>query len=155
VPGSWKPNSSSRGWNVYAKAFCALVLALTLAAGCASVVTVQDSRLLRARVLREEARKDLDEAIALVAQLRYDEAADKLSPLPEAFDAAGDSPSAAEAMFWLAYCHEKRGRTDRAASLYQNVIRSFPATPAARQAADRLTRLNSSTFPSQTPSPPR
>jgi TolA-binding protein len=105
--------------------------------------------------MREEAQKNFDLAVALVAQLRYDEAADMLSSLPEAFDAASDPARAAEAMFWLAYCHEKRGRTDPAASLYHNVIRSFPGTPAARQAADRLSRLGPMTFPSQTPSPPR
>jgi len=42
-----------------------------------------------------------------------------------------------------------------AASLYQNVICSCPATPAARQAADRLTRLSPTTSTSQTPNPPR
>jgi TolA-binding protein len=116
---------------------------------------MHNAALLHARTLREEAQKNFDQAVALVAQLRYDEAADKLSPLPEAFDAAGDPARAAEALFWLGYCHEKQGRTDRAASLYQNVIRSFPATPAARQAADRLSRLSSSTSPSRTPSPPQ
>lgn len=139
---------------MYAKASCCLVVALALAAGCAEM-SMHNAALLRTRTLREEAQKNFDQALALVAQLCYDEAADRLSPLVETFDAAGDPARAAEAMFWLAYCHEKQGRTDRAASLYQNVIRSFPATPAARQAADRLTRLSPSTFPSQTPSPPR
>ena len=139
---------------MYTKASCCLVVALALVAGCAERA-IYDAHLLQARTAPADAQKDLDEVIALVAQLRYDEAADRLSPLVETFDAAGDPARAAEAMFWLAYCQEKRGRTDPAASLYQNVIRSFPGTPAARQAADRLSRLIPSTFPSQTPSPPR
>lgn len=139
---------------MYTKVSCCLVAALALAAGCAERA-IYDAHLLQARTALADAHKDLDEAIALVAQLRYDEAADRLSPLVETFDAADDPARAAEAMFWLAYCHEKQGRTDRAATLYESVIRSYPGTPAARQAADRLSRLGSTTFPSQTPSPPR
>ena len=119
-----------------------LLLLGTLAAGCSAMPNAgyesRSSRLARTAHVLEEARKGLDDAVALVAERQYDPAAEKLTGLIDDFKAADDKGGAAETTFWLAYCHEKQGHTGRAAALYNQVIHDFPGTPAARQATARM-----------------
>jgi hypothetical protein len=83
----------------------------------------------------------LDEAVAMVSQLRYGEAAEKFTMLAGRFETAGDQRRAAESMFWLGYCHEKLGRTKDAGDCYQKVLGKYSATPAAARAAERVGNL--------------
>ena len=83
----------------------------------------------------------LDEAVALAADGRYDDAAERFASLIDEFRAAGDRAHLAEATFWLGFCREKQGRTDDARRLYLDVERSWPDEPAARPAAERLSLL--------------
>lgn len=85
-----------------------------------------------------EAKKGLNDAVELLAERQYGPAAEKLARLIDDFVTADDRGGVAEATFWLAYCHEKQGRTGRAAALYSQVIQDFPGTPAARQADARM-----------------
>jgi hypothetical protein len=116
-------------------------LAATLA-GCA----METTRAQRAGFGSAHARREaaLDAAIALVAGLRYDEAAARLEGLVAAGKAAGDRDLEARATFWLAYSREKQGRTDEAARLYKLVGETHPDARAARQAEMRLERLKPS-----------
>ena len=127
-----------------------LAPAALAAAGCAlsqPSLAREDPGLHEARA--EAARKaaiaeaDFDEAMVLVADQRYAEAARRLSPLAAVFDAAEDRPRAARVTFWRAYCQEKQGRQAEAAALYERITRTYPQTPAARLAAERLARLQS------------
>jgi len=83
----------------------------------------------------------LNEAVTLAAELRYDEAAERLSSLLPTLRASGDRQRLAEAMFWLGYCREKQGRLDLAGAWYDRVTAVCPKTPAAAQAAERRSRL--------------
>lgn len=82
-----------------------------------------------------------DAAVELIATLKYDDAAAKLTPLMATFAEAGATFHAAEATFWLGYCREKLGNAEEADKLYDLVAREYPDTPAARQASARSTRL--------------
>jgi TolA-binding protein len=89
----------------------------------------------------EAATRDLTAAVALVADLRYREAQEKLAPLPRLFEAARDRDRAAQATFWLGYCLEKQGDPAGAARFYTAVTDQYASTPAAQQAAARLSQL--------------
>ncbi len=89
----------------------------------------------------KKAEADFDQAIELVTELKYKEAAVKLGPLMGVFAEAGSPARAAESVFWLAYCREKLGDPNEARKLYELVARKYPATPASRQAIARLGRL--------------
>jgi len=89
----------------------------------------------------KKAEADFDQAVELVTELKYKEAAAKLKPLTVVFAEAGSASHAAEASFWLAYCREKLGDPNAARKLYELVARKYPATPASRQAIARLGRL--------------
>lgn len=91
--------------------------------------------------LSKQREAALAKAVELVTELKYAEAAEKLAPLVKGFDAIGNLTRAAEAMFWTAYCHEKLDRRTQADDLYRLVVRKYPQTPASRQAAERLSRL--------------
>jgi TolA-binding protein len=82
-----------------------------------------------------------EEGIALVSQLKYAEAERKFFDVLQWYEAAGDRPRTAETKFWLAFCYEKQGRIPEAKELYSHILRKHRQTPAARQAADRLERL--------------
>jgi len=111
--------------------------AILTAAGCADVASY-NAALLRPRGTAAENQAKLNEAVALIAQLRYEEAAAKLTPLIQTFSDAGDEDRAAEATFWLAYCYEKQGQTEKAARIYRHVIKRYPETSATTQANQRL-----------------
>ena len=83
----------------------------------------------------------LDEGVSLATELKYDEAAGKFEDALLRFEAAGAPQRAAEAMFWLGFCHEKRGRTEEARQVYRRLMGKYGRTPAARQASRRLGRL--------------
>ncbi|MDK1032457.1 MAG: tetratricopeptide repeat protein, partial [Planctomycetia bacterium] len=109
-----------------------------VAGGCAA------GQVVMFRVHRHtsvDADIDFDEAVALTAELRYDEAAEKFSSLVKVFEASGRRSRAAEAMFWQAYCHEKRGDAARARKLYRLVVSRYAETAASRQASARLSRM--------------
>jgi tetratricopeptide (TPR) repeat protein len=95
----------------------------------------------------------LDEAVAMVSQLRYGEAAEKFTMLAGRFETAGDQRRAAESTFWLGYCYEKLGRTKDAGDCYQKVLGKYPATPAAARAADRVGNLVTPYKPATPPAP--
>jgi tetratricopeptide (TPR) repeat protein len=93
----------------------------------------------------------LNQAVMLVGQRQYADAADKLSALLAGLRTAGDRQRSAEAMFWLGYCYEKQGGPDVAATWYRRAVRVYPWTPAARLAAERLRHLG----PARPPPPER
>ena len=84
---------------------------------------------------------EFNAAIGLVAELRFREAAEGFARVLQAFEAAGDDARAGEATFWMGYCYEKRDRPEEAAAFYRRVASRYGHTPAAAQAAQRLSRL--------------
>ena len=123
-----------------------LIVALVGLVGCATPMYRPAPRV-PALGMVEQADADFDSALALVAELRYDRAAEQFSALAPAFDAAGKRSRAAESLFWMAYCYEKEGRADLAVEGYGRVSREYPNTPAAQQAADRAARLKDRAVP--------
>jgi len=117
-----------------------LIAVAATAPGCAAYdqYYMETSTARAARPVEEAA---FQKAVALVAELHYEEAAEELLPLAAAFEEAGDRSRAAEALFWVAFCREKQGRTDEATAGYDRVVRRYLQTVAARQAAARLSRL--------------
>ena len=116
---------------------------LLVASGCAGNMPVMVV-LAPAESTGQATQNDLvalDEAIDLVAQLRYEEAAPRLLTLSVQFEAAGDRDRTAEATFWLGYCYEKQGRYAEAGDLYARVVQEYPSSPAASQAARRFQDL--------------
>lgn len=89
----------------------------------------------------KEADTDFDEALTLIAELKYSQARMRLLPLVEMYEASGKRSRLAEATFWVGYCYEKEGRGDDAAEHYNSVIRRYPRTSAARQSRERLFHL--------------
>ena len=83
----------------------------------------------------------MDEALAMITDQRYGEAAERLGRLASEFGRTGDADSAAKAVFWQGYCYEKGGQADLAAALYRRVIQTWPGTAASQQASERLTLL--------------
>ena len=92
--------------------------------------------------LSEQLAERLDEAVLLVVQLEYDQAQAPLYWLADQFDDIEDTTHAAEAWFWLGYCHEKRGQVAVARDLYGRVAALYRAAPASRIAERRLQRLS-------------
>jgi len=86
-------------------------------------------------------------AMALVAEHRYDDAAERLSLLAAAPEAARDPDRSPKVLFWLGYCHEKQGRPAEAADFYRKVVQEYPDTPAAAQASERLSLLAATDAP--------
>ena len=86
------------------------------------------------------AQAGLDAARALVTDLKYKEAAARLDRVVRSA-AALPPPRAAEAVFWLAYCHEKLGDRETAVLQYKHVTVKYRDTPAARHAQRRLSAL--------------
>lgn len=84
-----------------------------------------------------------DEAMDLVMQLKYQEASDRFTTVFPRLHATGDTAGAAEAMFWVGYCHEKQGQKAQAANWYKRVVRAYLWEPAASEAYKRLARLSS------------
>lgn len=99
--------------------------------------------------------KVFDEAVALVADLQYKQAADKFHSVVNPLDEAGDRRRAAEAVFWFGYCREKladreigvmnQRYLDSAAKLYKRLIEYYPKTVAAARATERLAALKGET----------
>jgi len=83
----------------------------------------------------------LERAVALIAELKYSEAAAILAALRPRLDAANDRVRAGEATFWQGYCHEKRGTVPPAIELYRLTVRDYAETSAARRAQERLVNL--------------
>jgi TolA-binding protein len=123
------------------------VTAALLAAGCGSSSTEYHRNggttpgAPSTTVAETEAEKEFEAARSLLAELKYAEAERKLVPLIGRFNGIGKTKRAAEAAFWSGYCCEQRELFDDARALYSRVIRDYPKTPAARQAAARLGRL--------------
>ena len=91
------------------------------------------------------AESEFNEAMALVAELRYGRATAKLLPLIARFEADGKPERAAEALFWVGYCYEKQGQEADAADVYNRVVRAYPQTSASHQASERLSLLTAQT----------
>jgi len=99
--------------------------------------------------LSEEHIVLFNRAVRMTSELRYEEAAREFFRLAGLFEEAGAASKTAEATFWLGFCYEKLGYIEKAKILYEQCVRGYPTSPAARQAADRLRRL-----PKAPPSPP-
>ncbi len=84
---------------------------------------------------------EFNSGLALAAELRYQEAGEAFARALQAFQSAGDDARAAESLFWVAYCYEKRDRPQEAAIFYKRVLDRYRRTPAARQSELRLDRL--------------
>ena len=99
--------------------------------------------------------KVFDEALALVADLQYKQAADKFHSVVDPLDEAGDVRRASEAVFWFGYCREKRADRetgamkqrclDSARLLYKRLIEYYPKSTAAARATERLAALKGKT----------
>jgi len=139
---------------VWARATMALVLAA--AAGLAGCNVVAYPHAMRGRFIGKADAQDVkafDAAVGLVSQLEYGSAAAEFSRLFPRLHAAGDQSRAAEAMFWLGYCHEKQQHRDIAAQWYRRVVRVYVWAPAASQALTRLSRLEQSPAPTPATAP--
>ncbi len=90
----------------------------------------------------QDSVEQFNEAVGMVADLQYEAALPKLLTVSIDLEAAGDQARAAEAMFWLGYCHEKLDHNQDALDTYTRIIRDYPMTTAAREASARLTRLS-------------
>ena len=102
----------------------------------------EDAMLLGQLGADKEAEAGFNEALALIAELRYSQARMRLLPLIKTFESAGELNRVAEATFWVGYCYEKEGRTDDAVEYYNSVSRRYPQTSASRQANERLFHLS-------------
>ena len=92
-----------------------------------------------------QAVKEYDRALGLIAELRYEEAAEILQGVINPLDEAGDVRRASEGFFWLGYCREKQHMLDIARNLYARLIAVYPGTAAAQRAQQRLARINDGT----------
>ncbi len=88
-----------------------------------------------------ERRAALDEALGLVSDLKYAQAAARLRELVPVAELAGDDATASEALFWLGYCAEKQGDAQQAEGYYERVNLAYPKSRAAQQARLRLRQL--------------
>ena len=91
--------------------------------------------------LTRSATDDLARAVEQIGRLDYISASRTLSHLEGRLILANDLDRAAEAAFWAAFCDEKLGLLDQAATGYGRVIERYPASPQARTAAARLNRI--------------
>ncbi|MBL7220636.1 MAG: hypothetical protein ISS69_11020 [Phycisphaerae bacterium] len=82
------------------------------------------------------------EALTLIDELKYADAAAKLERVSGQFEAAGDLTHAAESMFWLGFCREKLHRDDLARQTYVMVIQQFAGSKPAEYAQLRLDAMN-------------
>ena len=84
--------------------------------------------------------EDLNEAVTLITNLQYAQAAEKLVGLLERLEASPekDAPITAETTFWLGFCREKQQRANDAVFLYNQVVERFPGTSPAKMAEQRL-----------------
>ena len=81
-------------------------------------------------------------AQALIAKLRYSQAAKLLQTVVDPFDKSGDYRHAAEAIYWLGYCRHRQGLSSSAELLYRRLIKKYPNTVAARQARQWLDEVS-------------
>jgi TolA-binding protein len=95
-----------------------------------------------------------EQALLLVAEQRYEEALRRLAPLPHVFEKAEEWNRAANVFFWMGYCNEKQGRLTLAIDFYRHVTHLYAATPASRQAAERLAILGVPRESEPQPAPP-
>lgn len=108
------------------------------------------------KLQEDSARGTIDEAVKLISGLQFAKAAAKLEPIVpdangpgEAHQAAGVRPRAreftevqAEAAFWLAYCYEKLGQAEKAATLYARAAKVDPESRLGNRAMQQNLRLN-------------
>lgn len=76
--------------------------------------------------------------VGMMGQEKYDEAAKVFDQIVEGYP-AGDST--VDSMLKLAECRMKLNQTDDAQALYTRVVESYPGTPAANAAQQRLASL--------------
>ena len=124
-------------------ALLAALPAAWLLAGCSAAYGTRDRLQSPAcgTVAAERGRAELDQAIALIADLKYDRAAGILADLTRWLASQPDDPRMPEALFWLGYCREQTDRTDEARRLYLRVTGEFPDSESARLARVRLESL--------------
>lgn len=94
-----------------------------------------------ARAISPQDQAAFDEAMGLLAELKYAEAGDRFADVLVRFEAAGDSVRTAETIFWVGFCREKEGRLVESKACYERVLREYPQSPVARRASERLSRL--------------
>jgi TolA-binding protein len=81
------------------------------------------------------------DALAQVAELRYDQARPRLDELAGRFEQELDEAHAAEATFWAAWCCEKLDQQPDALERYHRVLARWPGTDAAAKAQQRIDLL--------------
>lgn len=135
-----------------------LVTAAAVVGGCGMQPMSMNRAAPRAKagapivsVAPADAVKTFDDGIALVADLQYEQAADKFKSVVNPLDEAGDVRRAAEAIFWFGYCREKRADRETGAMkqrclesatlLYNRLIEKYPKSVAADWARKRLAAL--------------
>ena len=131
----------------------ALAVAVLLG-GCAAVgvSTYSASSSAEMRSLRkaplmtiDHADAEFHRAVALIGELRYQEAISTLAVQEGVAVSTNRIARAAECAFWHGYCREKLGDPRQAEDIYRALIDTYPRTPAAAQAARRLTALEART----------
>jgi TolA-binding protein len=115
-------------------------ISILVLAGCGSE-RIQDSAKLKKAAPTQADMTALDQALAMVENGQYREAELRLESLASRFESLDNADLSAKALFWQGFCCEKDDRTEKAKDLYNRVLRAYPATPAARQASDRLKPL--------------
>ena len=96
----------------------------------------------------------LDQAIALITEANYDQAAAMLRKLIPQAESAGDYQLAAQSIFWLGYCHEKSHQPQQATQLYRQLQQAYPESQPARMANLRLQQISPDLTPPLPPSQP-
>jgi len=80
------------------------------------------------------------EALDLLENLRYDEAAARLDRVAIRSETLGDKKRASECRFWQGYCYEKQGMIPQAGEMYRKAA-TYGECPGAVQARQRLALL--------------
>ena len=123
-----------------------LIIAAAMLGGCGAVQFESDALpgngvgATRVRV-HTGTLVDFNHAVQVASKGRYTEAAVLFEEVARQFKVAGDRKRAAEAVFWIGYCHEKSDRFIEAETYYRRVIETYPRQPAAAQSRQRLTRI--------------
>ena len=136
------PDRGTRAWGVTANSLKVVLLGfIIILAGCSAVM--RPAAWPGGGQVIDDPEQSLADAVALVAEQRVAEALPRLRRLIDVFETpeTADAPRAAEATFWLGYCHETPAHLEEAMALYRRVIDRYRGTPAAEQAARRLENL--------------
>lgn len=91
-------------------------------------------------LVRAGPRERFEVAWRMIADQKFASAAREFEAWLDEF-AQPQQPLTPRAMFWLGYCRERQGQFDRARDAYAQVQQTFPASSAARLAAERAAQM--------------